>query len=166
MPITDLIPWKRDEQRVPVRREEQSMLALQQDMNRLFDDFFRSWGVMPWRGWGEQALAFNPQVDVVEDEKEIHVSAELPGMDENDIDVSLSQGVLTIKGEKRHEKKDEGKNYYRLERSYGSFQRSIPLPAEVNEDKVEATFKNGVLTVTLPKTAAARARKQVAIKTG
>ena len=152
---------------MPVRREEeQSMLSLQRDMNQLFDDFFNGFSLMPWRGFGESPLAFSPQIDVVEDEKAIQVSAELPGMDERDIDVSISQGVLVIKGEKRKEKETRDKNYFRVERSFGTFRRSIPLPAEVDEGKVEAAFKKGVLTITLPKIAAEKDRKRITIKAG
>jgi len=167
MSITDLIPWKRGEREVPVRREEErSPFALQQEMNRLFDEFFRGWGLAPFRGFDEPLDAFSPRVDVVESDKEVAVSAELPGMDEKEIDVSISRGVLTISGEKREEKEDKGKNYYRMERSYGSFQRSIPLPSEVDEGKAEATFNKGVLTITLPKTAEAQVRKRIPIRTG
>lgn len=113
----------------------------------------------------EQYGAFNPQVDVTENDQEIKVAAELPGLTEKDVEVSLANDMLTISGEKRAEKEDKGENYYRMERSYGSFQRTIPLPTEVEANKVDATFKNGVLTVTLPKSAqAVQNRKKIAIK--
>jgi HSP20 family protein len=167
MSITDLIPWRREERKVPVKREEErSVLSFQQEMNRLFDEFFGGWGLAPFREFTEPWDAFSPRVDVVEGDKEITVSAELPGIDEKEIDVSLSHGVLTISGEKQEKKEDKGKNYYRMERSYGSFRRSVPLPSEVDEDKAEATFKKGVLTITLPKTAEVQARKRISIKTG
>jgi HSP20 family protein len=98
-------------------------------------------------------------VDVAEMEDEIKVSAELPGLDNEDIDVSLSDDVLTISGEKKEEKEEKGKNYYRSERSYGAFRRDIPLPSQVDADKVDAVFQKGVLTITLPKTAEAKAKK-------
>jgi HSP20 family protein len=102
---------------------------------------------------------------VSETDKEIKVSAELPGMDDKDIDVSLTRDALTIKGEKKEEKEDKGKDYYKMERSYGSFTRSIPLPVEVDTDKVQATFKKGVLEITLPKTAKAiQETKKIPIK--
>jgi HSP20 family protein len=166
MSITDLIPWRRKERSVPSRQaEEESIFALQQDMNRLFDDFFRSFSMMPWRGFEEPALAFSPQLDLVEDEDNIQVSTELPGMDENDIDVSISNGTLTIRGEKQQEWEDRGANYFRRERTFGSFRRSVPLPTEVDQDQAEATCKRGVLTVTLPKTAEAK-KKRITIKAG
>ena len=107
---------------------------------------------------------FSPRMDVSETDKEIVVSAELPGLADEDIDVSLSLGMLTISGEKKQEKEKKGRNYYHVERSYGSFQRSIPLPAEVDTNQVDAVFKKGVLTVTLPKTGAAQAGKKIAVK--
>lgn len=150
-----------------VRREwELPFASLQREMNRLFDGFLGGSTLSQWapfeRGGAE---AFQPRVDVSETDSEIKVSAELPGLDENDIDVSLTRDTLTIKGEKKEEKEEKGSDYYRMERSYGSFTRSIPLPVEVNTDKVEATFKKGVLRVTLPKTASAIEKtKKVAVK--
>ena len=168
MPITDLIPWKkREEKSVPLRHEsEQPVGLLQQDFNRMFDEFFKGFGLAPLRGFGEQWDAFSPRVDVVEHDKEIEVSVELPGMDENDIDVTLSRDTLTVSGEKQEKSEDRGRNYSHVERSYGSFRRSIPLPAEVDEKRAEATFKKGVLTISLPKTTEAQARKRIPIKTG
>ncbi len=152
---------------IEARREWGSpFTSLQREMNRLFDSFLGGSSLSPWlpfeRGGAE---AFTPRVDVSETEREIKVAAELPGLDENDIDVSLTRDTLTIKGEKKEEKEEKGTDYYRMERSYGSFTRSIPLPVEVDTDKVEATFKKGVLRVTLPKTASVIEKtKKVAVK--
>jgi HSP20 family protein len=170
MPITDLIPWKKKE---PVQQEEESaleraehpLLSFQQEMNRLFDDFFGRSALEPFGAFREGWDMFSPRVDVAETDKEIVVSAELPGLDGEDIDISLSQGVLTITGEKKQEQEKQGRNYYHVERSFGSFQRSVPLPAEVDTTKVEAVFRKGVLTITLPKVRGAKARKRIAIKT-
>ncbi|RME79424.1 MAG: Hsp20/alpha crystallin family protein [Chloroflexi bacterium] len=161
MALKSLVPWK--SKNVPVRRIEDPFLAFRREMDRLFDEFFSGFGLTPFESqWG----GFQPRVDVAETDKEIKVSAELPGLDENDIEVTLTDDVLTISGEKKEEKEDKGRNYYRMERSYGSFSRSIPLPCQVEQDKVEATFKKGVLTITLPKTAEAqKERKKIAIKT-
>ncbi len=144
---------------LPIKREERDIFSLfREEMNRLFDNFFRGFEIEPFG-------TFRPSVNVVEDEKEIRVSAELPGIDEKDIEVSLSKDSLTIKGEKKEEKEDKGKNYYRMERSYGSFSRTIPLPVEIDADKVKAQFKKGVLTVTLPKTAKAiKETKKIPVK--
>jgi HSP20 family protein len=171
MPITDLIPWKKKE---PVQQEEERalqrpgdpLLAFQQEMNRLFDEFFGRPALEPFGAFHQEWNLFSPQVDVAETDKEIVVSAELPGLDDKDIDVSLSQGMLTISGEKKQEQEKKGRSYFRVERSYGSFQRSIALPSEVDTGKVDAVFRKGVLTITLPKVGAAQARKKIAIKTG
>jgi HSP20 family protein len=142
------------------------LLTFQQEMNRLFDGFFGRSALEPFGGLGEGWGLFSPRVDVAETDKEVVVSAELPGLDDEDIDVSLSRGMLTISGEKKQEKEKKGRNYYRVERSYGSFRRSVRLPAEVDTGKVDAVFRKGVLTITLPKTAEAKARKRIAIKKG
>lgn len=168
MAISDLVPWKWGEKKVPVKHGEQDgdpIHALQRNMNQLFDNFFTGFGLAPFGGFGEQLGTFNPRIDLSETDNEIKVSAELPGLDENDLEVSLTHNTLTIRGEKKEEKEDKGENYYHMERSYGSFQRTIPLPTEVEADQVDATFKKGVLTVTLPKTAEARQQgKKIAIK--
>jgi HSP20 family protein len=107
-----------------------------------------------------------PIVDIKDHEKEIEIQAELPGVSEKDVDLSLSDNSLIIKGEKKHETEEEEKGYYRMERSYGSFERTIPLPVEVDRDKVEATFKNGILNICLPKTKEAIAHtKKIPIHT-
>ena len=163
MAIGDLIPWKSRE-RSPARRGQESPVAsFRREMDRLFDEFFGS-EQMP-AIFGESWEGFSPQVDVSETAEEIMVTAELPGMDEKDIDVSLSPGGLTISGEKKEETKVEQENYYRTERTYGSFRRAIPLPTGVDTDHVEAYFQKGVLTVTLPKTAETQERKKIAVQT-
>ncbi len=106
-----------------------------------------------------------PAVDVTETEGGYEVVAELPGMDEKNIEVKLANHTLTIKGEKRDEKEETKKDYYMRERSFGSFQRSFTLPEGVDTDKIEASFKKGVLTVTVPKTAEAKkAEKKITVK--
>ncbi len=169
MAITDLIPWKKkdadreaEEERAIQVRQQDPFLAFQQQINQLFDDFFRGWGLEPF-GLTRAEELFSPSLDVVETDKEIKVSVELPGMDEKDIDVQVFRDMLTISGEKRQEQEERGQNYWRMERSYGSFRRTVPLPGEVDVDKAEAVFRKGVLTVTLPKAAAAT-RKQITVK--
>jgi HSP20 family protein len=168
MAITDLIPRKRKEKNVPVKRDEYDpFYKLQRNMNRVFDDFYNNFGLSSFEPFDESFGAFSPSVDVTENDQEITVSAELPGLDDNDIEVSLAHNVLTVSGEKKEKKEDKGKDFYRMERSYGSFQRSISLPAEVEPDKVEAKFNKGVLTITLPKTAEAQKQtKRISVKTG
>jgi HSP20 family protein len=103
-------------------------------------------------------------VDVSETAKEIIVRAELPGMDPKDIDISIQGNLLTLKGERRQEKEEEGENYHRIERSFGAFSRTLQLPAEVDLEKVNATYKDGVLKIALPKTEAAGVRR-IEVKT-
>jgi len=163
MAVRDLVPWKWGEKQAPVKREEEPFYALQRDMNRLFNEFFSDFSLRPF---GEAWSGFKPSVDVAETDREIKITAELPGLDNNDIEVKLANDILTISGEKKQEKEDKDKNYYRLERSYGSFQRSIPLPPGVETDKVDATFNKGVLTITLPKAAATQSDvKKIPVKT-
>jgi|PlaIllAssembly_1097288.scaffolds.fasta_scaffold04134_3 HSP20 family protein len=144
---------------LPTRHIGDPILSFQKEMDRLFRDFFE---VEPF---GQRLLSTFPEIDVKETEKEMRVSAELPGMEEKDVEVLLDSDSLTIRGEKKHEEEEKGESYYRSERRYGSFCRVIPLTSEVESDKVEAKFKNGVLTVTIPKTEKARADvKKITIK--
>lgn len=170
MAITDMIPWRKNEISVPVHRgqEEEKFQDFRSQMNRLFDEFFEQpFGLSPFFGDPILTGDVTPRLDVSETETEFTISAELPGMEVEDIHLSLDRNSLTISGEKRAEKEERGKRYYRVERSYGSFNRSIPLPAEVEENKIEATFKHGVLKVKLPKTKSAQEEsKRIAINTG
>jgi len=131
-------------------------------MDKLVENFFGGFDFHPF---GRRSVTFMPQVDVADTDKEIKVSVELPGLDDKDVEVSLTRETLTIKGEKREEKEEKGKDYYRSERSFGSFTRTIPLPFEIDAEKAEASFKKGVLTVSLPKTKQVISEtKKVAIK--
>jgi HSP20 family protein len=135
-------------------------------MDRMMDDFFgrrmRPWWPERWLG-AEREEITAPAVDVYEEKDEIVVKAELPGMDKSDIEVNLSDSQLTLKGEKKKEEKIEKENYFRSERSYGAFVRSVGLPTDVQADKVKASFKNGILEVRLPKTEEAKA-KEIKVK--
>jgi HSP20 family protein len=106
-----------------------------------------------------------PSMDEREDDKGYHVKVDLPGMDQKDVEVTLADGMLTIKGEKKMEEEEKGKEFYRKERAFGSFRRTLALPVEVDEAKVYASFKNGVLTIDLPKSAEARKKvKQIPVE--
>jgi HSP20 family protein len=145
MSMKSLIPWGR-EMAVPATRdfdEPAPFLALHRQMNRLFDDFFHNFGLPLSRGW---SLNW-PSVEVSDGDKEVKVVAELPGLDEKDIDITLRDGVLTLKGEKKQ--KSNGATY--SERWHGQFARSIQLGPDVDPDKVKASFEKGVLTATLEK---------------
>lgn len=163
--IKNLLPtvWRRSES--PMRRaEEHPFFALHREMNQMFDEFFRNIDLTPFGG-GKSFGTFSPSVDVREDEKEVIVKAELPGLDEKDVEVTLADDALTIRGEKKGEKEEKGKDYWHRETSYGSFRRVIPLPEGINTEKADARFKNGVLTVTLPRLEEAKAKgKRIAVK--
>lgn len=172
------------ETKVPVHTERKSesrglqawhpIESLRREVDRLFEDFDRDFWRLPFRrsftdiepllrrglSWGA-----TPAVDIVDKDNAYQVVAELPGMDEKNIEVKLVNGRLTIKGEKQDEKEEKKKDYYLHERSFGSFERSFVLPDEVNIDKIEASFKKGVLTVTLPKKPeAVKPEKKIEIK--
>ncbi len=160
MAFRDLIPWSRQENRLPVpvsaERERGAddnhpLMSLHRDVNRLFDDVFRGFGLSAFGNPG-RGLDW-PHIELGETDKELRVTAELPGLDEKDVDISVAEGVLTLRGEKRSEMNDKDRGY--SERSYGRFERRIGLPNGVEHDKGNATFRNGVLTVTLPKSAEA-----------
>jgi HSP20 family protein len=130
------------------------------EMDRMMEDFFgtrmRPWWPARWlRGEGEITA---PGVDVYEEKDEVVVKAELPGLDKKDIEVNISDSKLTLKGEKKKEEEVKEENYYRRERSYGAFLRSVELPTGVQADKVKASFKNGVLEVRVPKTEEAKTK--------
>jgi HSP20 family protein len=150
----ELTTWKPFREVAPFRDFER----MRRNMDRLWDSFFER-GV---RGADEDG-EWLPYLDVAETKNEIVVKAEVPGMDAKDIDISLSDGLLTIKGEKKQEREEKEENYHLVERSYGAFTRSIRLPKEVQSDKISASYKNGVLKVTLPKSEEAK-KKEIKIK--
>jgi len=163
MAMRDLVPWSRGGS-VPARRSEDNpFTTLHREMNRLFDDVFRGFDLAPFgservfdrltRDW--------PSLEVSETDKEIKVSAELPGLEDKDVKVELVNGVLAISGEKKTETEDKDRLF--SERYYGRFERRIPVE-DVEEDKISASFKNGVLTVTLPKAPQAQSKvKRIAV---
>lgn len=133
-------------------------------LKKFFEDFdspfMGEWGLKPFN-----SNIFTPRVDVTEDNDNLYVHADVPGVDKNDIKVNLVGDVLTISGEKKIEQKDETKNYYRIERNFGAFSRSFTLPSEIITDKITADYKDGVLKITLPKTEEAKiVEKQIEIK--
>lgn len=148
--------------------------ALRREVEQLFDDFGRNFWRLPTRRSvfdiepsrrREASWEVAPAVDVAESEKAYEIAAELPGMDEKNIEVKVANGNLTIKGEKQEEKEEKKKDYYLHERHFGSFERSFEMPEGVDADKIEANFKKGVLTVTLPKKAEAqKPAKKIEVK--
>jgi HSP20 family protein len=162
MVLRDLIPLKKNNRAIQVRpAEEDSLMGLQRRMNRLFEDFFGDWGLEPFGGFSQTGREFLPSVDVAETDKEVTVTAELAGLDQKDVELTLNDDVLTIRGEKKEESEHKDAKRYHKECSYGVFVRSIQLPAGVDQDKVKAEFKKGVLKIQLPKleTQTAKAKK-------
>ena len=157
MAIRDLIPWRKEAragQPLTSRSEARDLFR------GMLEDFFRPWMAAPW---SERGTATAPALDVSETDEEYKVTAELPGMSRDDIQVTIHNGRLTISGTKKEERKEEKENYLRVERSYGSFSRTVTLPANVDEDRVEAAFKDGVLSLRLLKAEEGRG-KHVEIK--
>lgn len=168
---------KRKEQRAmapttPSRSMPAPFSTMQDRMNHMMssmfsDDFWRN----PFAAFSDvdrwfgdfTPQTFQPSIDVSEDDKHLKISAELPGLDKNDIDVHIDEGVLTLRGEKKSEKTSDEEGCYRTERYYGSFQRSIPLPPDVDHERAEAKFDKGVLNVRLPKTKTAAKTKKIDI---
>lgn len=144
-PFRDLVPFDFEQ----MRRE----------MDRLWDSFFER-GI---RRKHEEGSTWLPALDVSETKNDLVVKAEVPGMDPKDIDISLSDGILTIKGEKKQEKEEKEEDYHLIERSYGAFTRSLQLPKGIQSDKIQATYKNGILKVVLPKSEEAK-KKEIKIK--
>ena len=152
MSVRDIIPWRRRENADALASRDffnDTFMKLHEDMNKLFDNFFTNTGLERSMNSG---FAWSPSVDVKETESSIEVSAELPGLGEDDIEVSLDNDSLVLRGEKREEREENTEGFHRVERSYGSFYRRIPVPAAVDEEKIEAKFEKGVLKVMLPKT--------------
>jgi HSP20 family protein len=148
------MPWKKE--------KENSVTEFRKEFDNLVDRFFGT-GLFPMtEGFFEKN--WYPTLDVSEGKKEITVKAEIPGVEAKDIDVSINGRMLTIKGEKKQEKEEKDKNYHRIERSYGCFNRSVELPADVDETSVDASYKKGVLKVTLKK-ARETEFKKIEIKT-
>lgn len=169
MPISDLLPWNRDKDKYNIqRRQEYDPFDFQNDMNRMIEEFFQDpFPKTPFQRMGEMQTGFSPHMDVSETEKEICITADLPGMDEKDINITLENGVISISGEKKAEREEKERSYHRVERRYGSFRRSFEIPGEVDFDKIGATFKKGVLQVTIPKPDKPMAnKKRIEVKAG
>ncbi len=160
----------------PVKGSSYPLVSLRKEIDRLFDDFAMSWSGWPfgrrmledWPMRMPEAAVSAPAVDFAETDQGYRITAELPGMEGKDVEVGVSDDILTIKGEKREEKDESRKGYRLSERSYGMFQRSFALPAGVDAAKISAEFAKGVLAVTLPKTEQARQKKarKIEVKAG
>jgi len=171
MTVGDIIPWKwgglrrSEREGRPFEGFRREMESLHRDLDRLFDGMMSEGmasSLLP-EVWTRGEML--PQLDISEDDREFQVSIDLPGLDEKDVEVTLSDRTLTIRGEKKEEKETKKKDYYRRERAHGRFRRSIEIPADVDSDRIEASFKRGVLTIQLPKTKEAQEKvRQIAVK--
>ncbi|AFM26071.1 Hsp20/alpha crystallin family protein [Desulfomonile tiedjei] len=187
MDISKLAPWnwfKKEEERegstLPIKRKDSQALShyshpmsqLHYEIDRLFEDVFRGFG-FPSLGIGRgfpriaQTDWLKPTLDVGATDKEYTISVELPGVDQKDVHLELVSDTLQIKGEKKQDKEERDRDFYRIERSYGSFQRVLSLPEDADRDHISAVFKNGVMKITLPRKALPQiGTKQIEIKTG
>jgi len=136
------------------------VISMQREINKMFDSFFRG-GTLDDGSFG--ATVWTPPVDVAELDDQFQVKVELPGVNKEDVKITMQENILTIKGEKKQEKESKGSNYHRVERSYGSFQRSFTMPTGVKHDKIEAAYNDGILVITLPKAEEAKP-KQIDVK--
>lgn len=166
------LPVKSEGKKTTVATAWHPLDDLRREVDRLFEDFNGGW-LHPFRPrpmtleplFRSEFEWSSPAVDIVEKEKSFEITAELPGIDDKNIEVTLRNGNIVIKGEKQEEKEEKSKDYYLHERQFGSFERSFALPDGVEPDKIEASFKKGVLTVTLPKTANAQTpAKKITVK--
>jgi HSP20 family protein len=167
--VRDLIPRNRSASGSPTaHRTSDPFAALQREVNRLFDDMFSGFET---RGFGRLPAAVTgwsagwPNIEISETEKDVRVTAEMPGLDEKDVEVLLDDGVLTLRGEKKSESEDKSRQF--SERYYGRFERQVAFGPDIEPDKVTASFKNGVLAITLPKSERAQSKaRNIAIDTG
>lgn len=184
MDIKKLAPWnwfkKEQEQEgtmLPVRRQETQtrytdpFSQIRQEIDRIFESAFSGFG-FPSIGFGRELTPMaqsdwlRPTLDIGASDKDYTISVELPGVDEKDVQLELTNDSLKIKGEKKQQKEEKEKNYYRMERSYGSFQRVLSLPEDVDKDNIKAVYKNGIMNITIPRKAAPKSEiRQIEIKT-
>lgn len=149
-----LVPW-RDKSQTPAPREEypDPFLTFRREVDRMFDDFFSGFGRRPVGAPFGSLSTPTPSMDLTENEKEIVVTAEMPGLDDKDFEVTVSGDLLTLRGEKKAEHEQRNGDSYYMERRFGSFSRSVRLPFEVQDEKVDARYDKGVLTIRVPKPA-------------
>ena len=182
MDIKKLAPWnwfKKEQEgnTLPIRRQEtrtqyaDPFSQIRQEIDRVFDSAFSGFG-FPSIGFGRELTPaaqtdwLKPTLDVGASDKEYTISVELPGVDEKDVQLELINDTLKIKGDKKQQKEEKEKNYYRMERSYGSFQRVLSLPEDADQDNIKAVYKNGIMNITIPRKAAPKTEvKQIEIKT-
>jgi len=146
-PTRELATWPSD------------LFGIQREMNKMFNNFFRG----DIQDEDSAFMAWTPAVDIAEHDDEYLVKVELPGVNKDDVKITIESNVLTIRGEKKQERETKKENYHRVERNYGSFQRSFTLPSTVKSDKIDASYKDGILSISLPKAEEAKP-KQIEVK--
>jgi HSP20 family protein len=165
MALRDLAPWHHGKS----GGAPSPLSDLHREVDRIFENFWGGFGTpsLLRENGGVGGIALDVRVDASEDDKAYHVTAELPGLSEKDVEVTFADNTLTISGEKKEEKEVKEENYHRRERSFGSFRRSFTLPVEVDEAKISAAFKDGVMTIDLPKSKTAQKKaKKITIQRG
>lgn len=163
MRLTSLTPWRWTPQNPAVHRGTDPFSLLQRDINHLLEGFFED---SPLKFAGGEAGLLTPKVDLSETEQDFVLTLEMPGLKEEDIEVEFTGDGLRIRGEKKDERDEQQHNFHRVERTFGLFERVISLPADVNREGTQATYKNGVLHVTVPKAVAAPSTHKIAVKPG
>jgi HSP20 family protein len=149
--VMNIIPWRNKRDERAITRPAAGLPRLRAEFDELFDRFFRDpWG-LELADWFGGEGAWGPRLDLSESDKEVTIRAELPGIEPDDVEINVTGNVLTLRGEKKQEHEEKKRDYHYVERQYGSFHRSVQLPAGVDPDKVDAAYKNGVLTVTIAK---------------
>ena len=171
MSLKQLSPWRWGELREWIEDDRpyesffEGMNSLHKEMDLLFKGFWENANLPSMMGPNWDFPKLNPLLDETEDEKAYHVKIELPGMDKDDVDITLSEGMLIIRGEKKQEEDQKDKDFYRSERMFGAFRRALPIPVEVDESKIAASFDKGVLNIELPKSSEAQRKiKHIDIK--
>lgn len=152
MSFKSLIPWNSKKESKDISSPTDSFFGLRRELDRVFDSFFSDFDRFPsLTNWDTSLTSFRPKINLSETDKEIKIEAELPGMDEKDIEVTLKNNTLILKGEKKYKNEQKKDDYHYVESSYGSFTRAIELPEEIDQEKIEANFKNGLMSITIPK---------------
>lgn len=168
MRITDLIPWRRkgDRTKVPIKVRDRSAPMYDQDTDRRPGPLAHWTGLAPFGAFGARSDLFGPRMDMVEDDNGFKVTFEVPGMHEDDIDVSLSGERLTVRGETQEQKQLRSRNSHRHYRARRAFRRSVLIPSQVDAERAEASLRRGVLTINLPKVTSGRTRKRITVRRG
>jgi len=154
--MANLIPWRRKREERELAWPELSLARMRRDMDTLFDRFMREPFGLP--GF-EPGLAGMPRMDLAETDENLTATLELPGIDPKDVEISVASGLLTVRGQKKHVREEKKADYHFCEREFGSFQRTVQLPSTVDPDKVDAAYKDGVLTITIGKHPEAKPRR-------